>query len=69
MKNEMSPDRPPPSDQIVDFSGPEDKYNPLNWSFAKKSYTSLLYSLTSLGSVWASTAYVGMDATDCRDGR
>lgn len=46
-----------PSSWIVDFSSPEDKYNPLNWAFSKRTYTSLLYSLTSLGSVWASTAY------------
>jgi hypothetical protein len=41
---------------IVDFNDPQDEYNPLNWPFSKKTYTSLLYSLTSLGSVWASTA-------------
>ncbi|KAL2869026.1 MFS transporter [Aspergillus lucknowensis] len=42
---------------IVDFVDSQDGYDPLNWPFFKKTYTSLLYSLTSLGSVWASTAY------------
>ncbi|ELR07705.1 hypothetical protein VC83_03753 [Pseudogymnoascus destructans] len=42
---------------IVDFDGPSDTANPLNWSFSRKVVTSGLYSLTSLGSVWASTAY------------
>lgn len=44
------------SDNLVDFDGPGDPYNPLNWPLYKKTYTSLLYSSTSLGSVWASTA-------------
>ncbi|MCJ1381519.1 hypothetical protein MMC17_004630 [Xylographa soralifera] len=42
---------------IVDFDGPGDAYNPINWTFCKKVYTSLLYSLTSVGSVWPSTAF------------
>lgn len=41
---------------IVDFDGAADPANPLNWSFSRKLVTSGLYSLTSLGSVWASTA-------------
>lgn len=41
---------------IIGFDGPADPANPLNWSFARKVVTSGLYSLTSLGSVWASTA-------------
>lgn len=41
---------------IVDFDGSEDPYNPINWPFSKKVVTSGLYSVTSLGSVWASTA-------------
>nr|POE90251.1 efflux pump bik6 [Quercus suber] len=47
----------PQSRDVVDFTGPDDPYNPINWPFWKKVYTSLLYSLTSVGSVWASTAY------------
>ncbi|KFY41334.1 hypothetical protein V494_03052 [Pseudogymnoascus sp. VKM F-4513 (FW-928)] len=42
---------------IVGFDGASDPANPLNWSFSRKVVTSGLYSLTSLGSVWASTAY------------
>lgn len=41
---------------IVDFDGAADPANPVNWSFSRKVVTSGLYSLTSLGSVWASTA-------------
>lgn len=46
----------PPSSHIVGFDGSDDPYDPMNWSFSKKIVTSGLYSLTSLGSVWASTA-------------
>ncbi|KIH92512.1 MFS multidrug transporter [Sporothrix brasiliensis 5110] len=42
---------------IVSFDGPDDRYNPRNWPFSKRVYTSLLYSMASFGSVWASTAY------------
>ncbi|KAI0966532.1 major facilitator superfamily transporter multidrug resistance [Xylaria arbuscula] len=42
---------------IVDFDDLHDSHNPINWTLRKKVYTSLLYSLTSLTSVWASTAY------------
>ncbi|CAI9634537.1 unnamed protein product [Alternaria burnsii] len=41
----------------VDFDGPNDTYNPQNWSFAKKSLNTFLYGLTTLGSTWASAAY------------
>ena len=47
---------------IVDFNDSKDISNPINWPFSKKVVTSLLYSLTSLGSVWASTAYVSPKA-------
>ncbi|CAI6302013.1 unnamed protein product [Periconia digitata] len=53
--------QPPPSD-LVDFDCPRDVSNPMNWPFSKKVSTSLLYSLTSLGSVWASTAYAPANA-------
>ena len=41
----------------VDFDGPNDIYNPQNWSFAKKSLNTFFYGLTTLGSTWASAAY------------
>lgn len=50
-----------PSNNIIDFEDPRDSSNPVNWAFSRKVSTSLLYSLTSLGSVWASTAYVFED--------
>jgi hypothetical protein len=37
------------SDVLVDFDGPDDPYNPLNWSFKKKAITTLLYGLTTMG--------------------
>jgi len=46
----------PTSSDIVNFSNSEDPSNPINWPLSKKLVTSGLYSLTSLGSVWASTA-------------
>ncbi|KAL9118671.1 MAG: hypothetical protein Q9187_004784 [Circinaria calcarea] len=47
----------PTSSLIVDFDGSEDPYNPINWPLSKKLATSVLYSLTSWGSGWASAAY------------
>jgi hypothetical protein len=47
-----------PLNNIVGFDDSKDRSNPANWTFPKKVFTSILYSLTSLGSVWASTAYV-----------
>ncbi|KAK2786007.1 hypothetical protein FQN52_008003 [Onygenales sp. PD_12] len=47
----------PSSAIIVDFDGPNDPYNPVNWPFAKKLVISLLYSLTSFGAVWAGSVY------------
>ncbi|PGH16568.1 hypothetical protein AJ79_01674 [Helicocarpus griseus UAMH5409] len=58
----------PPSDvgstpsTIVNFDGAEDPYNPVNWPFCKKFIISVLYSLTSFGSVWASAAYAPANA-------
>ena len=40
---------------IVDFDGPDDPYRPLNWPMRKKLTTTALYSLTTMGSTWAST--------------
>ncbi|KAE8451640.1 hypothetical protein EG329_003097 [Mollisiaceae sp. DMI_Dod_QoI] len=42
---------------IVDFSGPSDPMNPLNWPFRKKVITTLLYGLTTAGAQWASSVY------------
>ena len=36
-------------DVIVDFDGPDDPYRPINWGFAKKSVTTVLYGLTTMG--------------------
>lgn len=36
-------------DFIVDFDGPDDPYRPLNWGFAKKATTTVLYGLTTMG--------------------
>ncbi|EPE07592.1 mfs transporter [Ophiostoma piceae UAMH 11346] len=53
---------PSPTSCVVEFDGPDDRANPMNWPFHKKCYTSLLYSCTSFGSVWASTAYAPANA-------
>lgn len=37
------------SEHIVRFDGPGDPYNPLNWSFGKKTYTTILYGLITMG--------------------
>lgn len=37
------------SDVIVDFDGPDDPYRPMNWGFAKKAVTTVLYGLTTMG--------------------
>ncbi|KAJ5663176.1 MFS multidrug transporter [Penicillium longicatenatum] len=42
---------------LVKFEGPNDPYNPLNWSFHKKAITTVLYGLIAMGSAWASSAY------------
>jgi len=45
------------ADVLVDFDGPDDPYNPLNWSFNKKVITTLLYGFTTMGATWASSVY------------
>lgn len=45
------------SDIVVDFAGPEDPYNPQNWSFGKKVVTTLLWALTTCWIVFASAIY------------
>ncbi|OJD18844.1 hypothetical protein AJ78_01177 [Emergomyces pasteurianus Ep9510] len=44
-------------DVIVDFDGPDDAYNPINWPFRKKAITTLLYGLTTMGSTCSSAIY------------
>ena len=56
----VAPSVSPTSDNdpnIVDFDGPDDPYRPLNWLMRKKLTTTALYSLTTMGSTWASTMY------------
>lgn len=45
------------SEHLVQFDGPDDPYNPLNWTFTKKAVTTILYGLITMGSAWASSAY------------
>jgi MFS family permease len=45
------------ADALVDFDGPDDPYNPLNWPFRKKAATTALYGLTTMGATWASAVY------------
>ncbi|CAN8096148.1 unnamed protein product [Discula destructiva] len=55
----MDAENSPPASReslLVDFEGTSDVLQPRNWPFGKKIFTSLLYIMTSLGSVWASTA-------------
>lgn len=45
------------ADVIVTFDGPDDPYNPLNWTFKKKVITTALYGFTTMGATWASSVY------------
>jgi DHA1 family multidrug resistance protein-like MFS transporter len=73
MMEKQKPDleRAPTSDGAngdrVEFDGPDDTYNPQNWSFSKKTLTTFLYGLTTLGSTWASAAYSPANKTVARD--
>jgi hypothetical protein len=42
--------------KIIDFDGPDDPLNALNWPFKKKVITTMLYSFCTMGATWASTA-------------
>jgi hypothetical protein len=44
-------------DVVVEFDGPDDPYNPLNWAFRKKVITTVLYGFTTMGSTWASSVF------------
>lgn len=37
------------SEHIVQFDGPADPYKPLNWSFGKKTCTTILYGFITMG--------------------
>jgi hypothetical protein len=37
------------SEHLVRFDGPNDPYKPLNWSFTKKSVTTILYGFITMG--------------------
>lgn len=37
------------SEHIVQFDGPADPYKPWNWSFGKKTYTTILYGFITMG--------------------
>lgn len=40
-------------DVIVEFDGPDDPYRPLNWGLRKKAVTTVLYGLTTMGTLEA----------------
>ncbi|KAJ5721929.1 uncharacterized protein N7483_009863 [Penicillium malachiteum] len=40
---------------IVEFDGPDDPYQPLNWSFSKKAITTILYGFTAMVSTEVAT--------------
>ena len=40
---------------LIDFDGPNDPYRPMNWPRRKKITVTVLYSLCTMGSTWAST--------------
>ena len=42
---------------LVDFDGPDDPYRPLNWTWKKKIYTTVLYGFTTMGATFSSSAY------------
>lgn len=46
-----------PASVLVDFDGPEDPYQPMNWPFHKKVVTTLLYGLTTCWVTFASAVY------------
>ncbi|KAK9454671.1 major facilitator superfamily domain-containing protein [Dipodascopsis uninucleata] len=42
---------------LVTFDGPNDPYNPLNWSFRKKALTTMVYAAITFGPQFASSSY------------
>ena len=51
------PLKPDVDENLIEFDGPEDPYMPLNWPFRKKVIVTLLYSLCTMCTTWASTIY------------
>lgn len=47
---------------IVDFDGPNDPADPLNWSLKRKIITTLLYGYTTMGATWGSSVYTSATA-------
>ena len=45
-------------DILIDFDGEDDPYRPLNWPRRKKVVVTVLYSLCTMGTTWASTMSV-----------
>jgi hypothetical protein len=43
---------------VVEFSGPDDPDNALNWPLRRKVIVTMLYSFCTMGATWASTASV-----------
>lgn len=52
-ENEEGKDR---DSNVIDFEGPDDPLNALNWPFRKKVVVTMLYSFCTMGATWASTA-------------
>ena len=48
---------PQPSENIVDFEGPDDPYHPTNWPLSKKLIHTALYGFTTMTTPWASAIY------------
>ncbi|KAI4745772.1 MFS general substrate transporter [Aureobasidium sp. EXF-12298] len=60
LENEMDLESKRPHDlanDLVDFDGDGDPYKPLNWSVKKKVTVTVLYSLCTMGTTWASTMF------------
>lgn len=45
------------ADVLVEFEGPDDPYNALNWPFRKKVITTALYGLTTMATTFASSVF------------
>jgi hypothetical protein len=50
--------QPLEDDNVIDFEGPEDPYNAMNWPFRKKVFVTMLYSFCTMCTTWASTMCV-----------
>lgn len=48
---------PSSENYLVEFEGPDDPLNPLNWSFQKRAYTTLMYAVCTFGPQSASSIY------------